>query len=91
MKDNIRFVNAGPLMLLLPHPSKCQTCAADHAPNIPHNAQSLYYQTKFNMDHGRGATWIDAMAHCSEDVRDRWTKELAQRGIDVAGGQVHPK
>ena len=29
-------------ILLPPHPSKCQTCAADHRPEQPHNPDSMY-------------------------------------------------
>lgn len=71
------------MMLLPPAPDKCQECAVAHDPSQPHNQQSLYYQFKFQAQHGRGATWKDAMAHCAEDVRARWTKELAKHGVRV--------
>jgi hypothetical protein len=54
--------------LLPPAPHLYQECAVEHEPWAPHNAQSLYYQTQFNLRHGRRATWADAMAHCSEPV-----------------------
>jgi hypothetical protein len=81
---------ASPMMLLPPHPSKCQECAAEHEPDQPHNAQTLFYQVKFQMDNGRGATWIDAMAHCSPEMRALWTAALIERGVDVAGGEINP-
>lgn len=81
---------AGRMFLLPPPADKCQTCAVDHHPAMPHNAHSLYYQTAFNMEHGRAATWIDAMEHCSDDMRETWTRELEARGIDVKGGGLYP-
>ncbi|MDE1914698.1 MAG: hypothetical protein KGJ57_17640 [Sphingomonadales bacterium] len=78
------------MMLLPPRKGLCQTCATEHEPHLPHNAQSLYYQTKFNMEHGRAPNWIDAMAHCTEEMRAWWTEGLAAEGVDVASGQVNP-
>lgn len=73
-------------MMLLPPPSDvCQECARDHDLELPHDAQSLYYQTKFQMEHGRGATWVDAMAHCSDEIKAIWTEELKKIGVEVAG------
>lgn len=80
----------GTMMLLPPAPGRCQTCATTHGPHEPHNAQSLYYQMAFQMEHGRGPDWRDAMAHCADDVRELWTRELVARGVDVAGGGVNP-
>ncbi len=74
-------------MALLPPASHlCQVCAIDHDPEQPHNAQSLYYQTKFNMEHGRAATWQDAMEHCSDEVKAAWNErldELESKGVEV--------
>lgn len=63
----------------------CQECAVKHDPEMPHNQQSLYYQYKFYAKHGRWPTWADAMAHCSEGVREYWKLALRERGIEVAG------
>lgn len=71
------------MMLLPPKPGVCQECATDHDPEMPHNKQSLYYQTKFQMEHGRAATWEDAMAHCSDEVKEAWKKELLKLGVDI--------
>lgn len=79
-----------PLMILPAAPGKCQTCAVDHLPAEPHNAQSLYYQMKFQMEHGRGPTWLDAMAHCTEEVREIWLGGLKARGVDVEAGEINP-
>lgn len=68
-------------MYLLPPPEgSCPVCAVWHGPHAPHNAQSLYYQMRFNGLHGRSATWADAVAHCDERTRDAWRVELAKRG-----------
>lgn len=79
------------MMLLPPKPDVCQECAVNHEPDQPHNAQSLYYQTKFKMAHNRGATWVDAMKHCPKEVKKAWMAQLKKLGIDVKGGQVNPK
>lgn len=73
------------MQLLPPAPGRCQECAVDHPPELPHDATSLYYQTKFNMEHGRGATWADAMAHCTDEMKDAWTESLAKGGITTDG------
>lgn len=68
----------------------CEHCATKHEPELPHNAQSLFYQMRFHSEHGRYPDWRDAMAHCSDDMRARWTEALMGRGVDVAGGKVNP-
>lgn len=70
-------------LLLPPRPGTCQDCAVAHAPGDPHNQQSLFYQLKFQMEHGRNATWSDAMAHCDEATQTAWKAELANRGVIV--------
>jgi hypothetical protein len=80
----------GQMILLPPAPGVCQECAKDHPAEMPHNAQSLYYQTKFNMEHNRAASWLDAMAHCSPELQAHWTEELERMGVDVAGGKANP-
>lgn len=64
-------------------PGTCLMCAVAHDPEQPHNQQSLTYQYKFYDQHGRWPTWVDAMEHCSEDVKARWKAELEKRGIAV--------
>ncbi|SFV31451.1 hypothetical protein SAMN05216456_1345 [Devosia crocina] len=77
---------------ILPPPADtCQECGVKHDPAQPHNAQSLHYQYSFYAKNdGRWPTWIDAMAHCSEEVREHWTAELTRLGVDVAGGKIAP-
>ncbi|HML33810.1 hypothetical protein [Sporomusa sphaeroides] len=79
----IQEIPISAMTLLPPPPDVCQECARDHAPGLPHDKQSLYYQTKFQMEHGRGATWADAMAHCSDEVKAIWTEELQKLGVEV--------
>lgn len=79
------------MTLLPPAPGKCQECATAHAPEQPHNAQSLFYQTKFQMEHGRGANWKDAMEHCDSLMKKFWKAELKKMGVNVAAGEVRPK
>jgi len=73
----------GVLGLLPPKPDVCQTCASDHEPEEPHNQRSLYYQYAFLGEHGRWPTWADAMAHCSEGMRELWIVELRKMGVKV--------
>lgn len=71
------------MTLLPPRPDVCQECAVKHDPHLPHNRGSLYYQVKFQMTHGRYPTWEDAMAHCTDEVKEQWRatmkKVLAER------------
>lgn len=64
----------GGFKVLPPAPDSCQVCAQKHEPTEPHNPQSLYYQFTFNAEHGRSATWKDAMAHCTTEVVAKWMK-----------------
>ncbi|MCE7797889.1 hypothetical protein LWE61_15165 [Sphingobium sufflavum] len=80
----------GTMMLLPPRDDLCQVCAGNHEPNWPHNAQSMYYQVSFQMQHGRAPNWNDAMEHCSDEMRQLWTEELVALGVDVEAGQVNP-
>lgn len=77
-------------ILLPPAAHLCQVCAHDHPSDQPHNAQTLFYQTKFFMDHGRAPTWMDATGHCSPEVREHWLSALRDLGVDVDAGKVHP-
>lgn len=61
----------------------CQMCGTAHAPEMPHNQQSLTYQYKFYDQHGRFPSWADAMAHCADDVKAYWKQQLEARGVRV--------
>ncbi len=67
------------------HPDVCQECATAHSEEEPHNAQSLHYQYKFRLEHGRFPTWDDAISHCSNELKSLWIKELKKMGVNVNG------
>ncbi len=81
----------GSMTLLPPPEGHCIKCARRHHPGTAHDAQSLYYQVRFRLQHGRDGTWADAVAHCSEVVRQLWEQGLRKRnawseppqGVDV--------
>jgi hypothetical protein len=73
--------HSGGLWLLPPAPDLCQTCACKHAPELPHNAQSLYYAFVFYAEHKRAPRWEDAMQHCTEAVKAVWRAELRAMGV----------
>jgi hypothetical protein len=85
-----KMKGSGTMMLLPPAKDKCQVCATDHDSKDPHNAQSLFYQMKFKMENGREASWLDAMSHCDQKIKDAWRDELIKIGVDVDGGKVNP-
>ncbi len=71
---------AKPLAVLPPAPDKCQMCAVEHAPDEPHNRDSLFYGVRFLLAHGREPTWSDALAHISPVWRARWQAALTAMG-----------
>lgn len=73
--------------LIPPHSSLCQACAVRHDPGEPHNQQSLHYQYWFYAQYKVWPTWADAMAHCSEEMKTLWIKELLYRGITIGEKQ----
>lgn len=83
-------MDAGTMTLMPPRPGVCQVCASDHEDHLPHNAQSLYYQVAFQMQNGRYPNWLDAMAHCSDEMQALWTEALTAKGVDVVGGGINP-
>lgn len=66
--------------MLPAQPDRCPLCAHHHAPAEPHNRYSMFYQMKFYQEHGRWPTWADAMAHCSEEVKQRWIEAIIGNG-----------
>lgn len=71
------------IKIMPPGPGTCRVCAAMHAPGLPHDRDSLYYQNWFHKRNGRFPTWSDAMSHCSESTRRRFIEVLARSGITV--------
>lgn len=66
--------------LLPPAADACQVCATKHEPEQPHNAQSLYWQTKRHIEGQPPATWMEAMAHCAPEVQEHWKRKLTRLG-----------
>lgn len=77
------------MMLLPPREGVCQDCASEHAPELPHNAQSLYYQVSRHMQN-LPCNWLTAMEHCTPATQAVWTAALEEKGVDVAGGGINP-
>lgn len=71
------------MSLLPPTQDKCQKCAVDHEEDIPHDQTSLYWQTWFYLQHRRQPTWRDAMAHCTDEVKQQWIIALQEHGIEI--------
>ena len=69
-----------PFHILAPVDGSYIECAIHHAPDQPHNAQTLQYQYTFYARHDRWPTWADAMAHCSKGTRELWEEALRERG-----------
>lgn len=61
----------------------CPECGVKHDPEMPHNRNSAFYLFVFYDDNGRWPTWADAMAHCSDEVKEFWTAALEEKGISV--------
>lgn len=79
---------SGAIVIGKPPAGRCQECATVHTPDQPHNKQSLAYQYNFRERMGSWPTWADAMAHCSPQVRERWTSELIRLGQTI--GELTP-
>lgn len=74
---------AGTMMLLPVAPDRCQVCAAKHEPEMPHDAQSIYWAMAARMQGKPAPTWKLAMEHCSPEMRRAWTDELKKMGVEV--------
>src|SRR5471030_595135 len=69
--------------IMPPPPGCCQECGIQHDPKLPHNVAQLHYQYTFYARERRWPSWVDAMAHCTDQVRDAWTQELVKHGVDI--------
>ena len=69
-------------MLMPPKSGTCPVCAMVHEPELPHNAESMYYLYRFYGLRGRWPTWADAAAHCTADVREQWKEAMLLQGAD---------
>ncbi len=78
---NVKEYGFDKVKIMPPAPGRCQVCAADHAPEAPHNRDSLYYQMSFYQKNGRFPTWKDAMSHCTEPVKEAWLAALREHHV----------
>lgn len=60
---------------------KCGKCGVRHAPQAPHKLSSILYRVGFKKEWGREPTWHDAMRHCPQSVKDKWTVGLMAKGV----------
>ena len=91
MSGKAKKIEVGTLTLLPAKKGTCPDCAVVHEPEMPHNPESLYYQVKFLMKHGRDAKWSDAMAHCTDAVKAYWKEALLKKGVSedqFTGGEA---
>jgi hypothetical protein len=78
-------------MMLMPAKlGHCEMCGAEHEPELPHNAQSLFYGVRFSALHGRSPNWLDATEHCTPEMRDMWLNALIDMGVNVHAGDLEP-
>lgn len=83
MSNEATHPHLQPWTMLKPKPDVCQLCAVNHAPEMPHNQQSMFWQYDFFGKNGRWPTWVDAMAHCTPEMKEHWIRELAANGVTV--------
>lgn len=79
----VKTLGLSDFMLMPPAPHLCQECATKHAPELPHNRDSMFYGVKYQKEHDRAPTWADAMAHCTDEMKAFWVSALTEKGIDV--------
>jgi len=60
-------------------PGTCPTCGVAHAPEDPHRLKSLFFKYSFFDEHGRNPTQEDAMAHCSEAVKEFYREGMKKQ------------
>ena len=58
-------------------------CGIVHEPELPHDPMKLQYQYYFYAEHDRWPTWVDALAHCSDEMYEAWREGLAQHGVVI--------
>lgn len=75
--------------LVPPRKDRCQECAVKHEPEMPHDATSLYWQTKRGIEK-KDPSWKAAMEHCDDKMKQVWKEELLKAGIDIEIGEIYP-
>jgi len=68
---------------VLPRTGLCEVCGNPHPRDTPHHKDSAFYRAKFFEEKGRYPDWNDALAHCTEQVRESWRMRLSEYGIDT--------
>lgn len=66
------------VMMLPPPEGCCRICGIEHLPKAAHNAQSIFYETRFQLRYKRQGTWADAIAHVPEPERSRLEKRIRE-------------
>jgi hypothetical protein len=80
---NVTHVPMSAWTLLPPAEGACPVCATKHAPEEPHNPDSLHWQTARTIAGAPMPTWADALEHVEEPLRAAWVEALAERGVVV--------
>lgn len=79
-------------MMLPAKAGNCEICNHDHPPRYPHHAQSVFYQMRFYYENGgRWPTWADAMAHCDDEMKAIWIRELEAMNVKVGDALDEPR
>ena len=73
---NTRMFGLEDMILQKPAIGTCRECGVKHKDYEPHNKDSLFYQIKFKVEHGRWPTWEDACSHLPDDIRDDCLKAI---------------
>ena len=68
------------LTILHTRPGSCDMCGVVHDKAYPHDLHSLAYQYMFYDRNGRWPTWEDAIAHCSDNIKEIWTQVFKSMG-----------
>lgn len=84
-------IDDGNIRLFPPGKNVCPICATKHRKDDPHDIMSLYYQYVFYRNSGRFPSWRDALEHCPEDIKQRWTRALTAQGIDLDKTAIEAK
>lgn len=67
----------------------CSECGSQHSPSQPHDPAKKIYRQRFVEKNGRFPTWEDALAHCTDQTKDLWRKELKKSKIDPKSAFVN--
>jgi hypothetical protein len=71
----------GRMMFLPARPGTCAMCARDHASELAHDYQSVFYQMRFKAKWGRDATHDDTIAHLTPEQQSAWRHASDEVGV----------